>query len=494
MKHLVLAFACSICLALVFAGCGSGPLGGGANAGTGGRAGEGGGGGAAGESGGATGGAGGRGGVGNSAGIGGSRGGVGGSAGMDAYSCINLPLDNPNCLDGLCGNGVIDVCTTRAAVGPCPELKAPESCDGANVGGATCVARGYGSGTIACDSRCASIDTTGCRDCLAIDATLLRCGDAPVAAAPAEAVIAATDTEVALAWPEVSAGQEVLAFARLSPNLDLLSVSRVTGASPVIDRNLQIAALPTGWVVAGVSESDVALQTFGADGQPLARTTVETLPAGMHPNLLMLAARPGAGPLLLWADDELRVAMVAADGRSATAPTILTTDDIAGPLYGVAWVGDAFYVAMTLTRGNNPAQLHFKRVDATGKLVAAFDALPGVSVYNVSLVTGAQDLRVVYWGAAVGGQRPASLQFQRLDATGNPVGDAVAVGAQADTAGAWAWRSEPTPVWWCALEPLSRWPAPGWRATEPSRLCTASRGGSRSTTARSAGSSVEGPT
>jgi hypothetical protein len=419
MKRLVLAFACSICLAVVFSGCGSGTLGGGANAGagTGGRVGTGG-----------------RGGVGNSEGIGG----VGASAGMTGEGpCFDLPYDNTRCLDGLCGNGVVDVCTTRAAVGPCPELKATEICDGADVGGATCVDRGYGSGTLVCDNRCAGVDTSGCKECGALDASLLRCGDAPIAVSPPMAVMAATDTEVALAWLELdSAGELVLAFARLSPNLDLLSVSRVADASPVIGGNLQIAALPTGWVVAGLSESDVVVQAFDADGLPLARTTVDTLSAGVYPNALMLAARPSAGPLLLWMlNDEMRVAMVAADGRSATAPTTLTTDDISGALYGVAWVGDAFYVAMTLERGNNPDQLHLKRVDSTGKLVAAFDALPGVSVWDASLVTGAQDLRVVYTGevgAPIGGQRPRSVVWQRLDATGNPVGDAISLGSAAE--------------------------------------------------------------
>jgi hypothetical protein len=61
---------------------------------------------------------------------------------LDTAGCANFPPLQPP----LCGNGRVD---------------APESCDGGDLGGATCAGLGFASGTLACTAGC-GYDTSGC--------------------------------------------------------------------------------------------------------------------------------------------------------------------------------------------------------------------------------------------------------------------------------------------------------------------------------------------
>ncbi len=59
-----------------------------------------------------------------------------------------LAFDTTGCTAGVdCGNGVIDD---------------GETCDGTELGGATCVTQGFEAGTLACASNCGAFDTSGC--------------------------------------------------------------------------------------------------------------------------------------------------------------------------------------------------------------------------------------------------------------------------------------------------------------------------------------------
>jgi hypothetical protein len=377
------------------------------------------------------------GGPGSASGVGGGAGrpsGVGGASGTGAeHPCFSRPpLENPNCLAPLCGTGAIDSCTLGAAFGACPELKATEVCDGADLGGRTCETRGFGSGTLRCAPDCADLDWSGCKECSAIDSTLLHCGDAPLSVTSIMVGIAATDTEVALAWMERDgADRPVLGFARLSPNLDVLSTSRVPDASLDLISSLQVAALPSGWVVAGRGDPDLVLHAFDAMGQPLQRSTVDTYLGEVVQEDFTIAPRPDGGPLLVWFNENrtMRAAIVAADGRSTSAPVNLATGELANSAPSVAWIGGAFYVAVVLQRPTNDHQLHLKRVDGNGAVVAAFDALPGVIVWDPTLVARADDVRVVFDGPVgppvAGMDPPWAMQWQRFDAIGNAVGEPV---------------------------------------------------------------------
>ncbi len=59
---------------------------------------------------------------------------------------------------------------TRVAVCGDHRREAGELCDGADLGGQSCVTQGLGPGTLGCSATCDAFDTSGC-------AALPRCGD-----------------------------------------------------------------------------------------------------------------------------------------------------------------------------------------------------------------------------------------------------------------------------------------------------------------------------
>src|SRR4029077_19328159 len=96
-------------------------------------------------------------------GAGGLRGFAGGDgAGRSGCSVQDL------CGAAACGNNVRDTCPTTPPPGSfcIPPRTAPtETCDGTDLGGATCASLGYGSGTLGCLSWC-EFDPSGCSECL----------------------------------------------------------------------------------------------------------------------------------------------------------------------------------------------------------------------------------------------------------------------------------------------------------------------------------------
>jgi hypothetical protein len=87
----------------------------------------------------------------------------------------------PDCVGGgpVCGDGKIDACLVAVQSGFCQKAVAGQACDGADFGQETCQSQGFGSGALACSTSC-TLDSSGCRECTA-DASLIRCGEAPVA-------------------------------------------------------------------------------------------------------------------------------------------------------------------------------------------------------------------------------------------------------------------------------------------------------------------------
>jgi hypothetical protein len=414
------------------AASGSGGLGVGGGAGSSGGAGAGRGGGGAG-SGGSAGtdrGGGGGGGSGGAAGQGGTsalsgRGGttpVTGSGGS-GESCLSGPPQQ--CPLSLCGNGTLDHCMAPAGFGFCPLVPQVERCDGADLNGQTCQTVGYGAGTLACSSNCA-LDTKGCTECVALDASLLRCGDAPITAAAIAAGISATDSEVALAWFEVDAASKpLLGFARLTPSLDLAAPRRLTdeGTPGPIDTSvvdIRVAPLPSGWIVAGFYAPDLFFHAVSAAGEDMGRNVVS--PITDLSGGLALAARPGGGPLLAWGSVEgVRVSVIASDGSSATAQALTDTGYVESGWLSAVYAGGAFYVACTVSTAASSAQLRLVRVGVDGTPGAAVDALAGVEVRAPLLVSDGTDLRVLY--ATLDG----APVWQRIDFTGAALGPPVSV-------------------------------------------------------------------
>jgi len=363
----------------------------------------------------------------------GGRGGTGASGGGGAGGSSDPcpPTTLPDCVgaEPACGDGKVDTCLRPAQGGLCAKLPVTQACDGADLGQQTCQRQGFGSGTVACSSSC-TLDVSACRECTT-DAGVLRCGDAPVGRATTSALaIAATPSEVALAWAEPRDNRSpTLNFARLDSNLD--AVSAVVLDDPAVSvatdgfkdaPTMIVKPLPSGWVVAGYADRDLFVHAIDAAGHGVGRITLADIPVGGARTAPVVAGRPGAGPLIVWVRlGVVSAAVVSADGRTATAPITLPIDTsmMTGPL-SAAFVGDAFYVAAAIYDDVSQAasaHLRLVRVAADATSATAVDALPGIDVSNPQIIDGADELRIVYAGriGCVPGYHKLS---QRLSPTG----------------------------------------------------------------------------
>jgi len=353
------------------------------------------------------------------------RGGAGGSS----DPCP--PTTFPDCVGPgpACGDGTVDTCLRPAQGGVCAKVPVTQACDGADLGQQTCRSQGFGSGSVACSSSC-TLDVSACRECTT-DAGVIRCGDVPVGTPTTTALtIAATASEVALAWAELHDNRSpTLNFARLDSNLDVASAVVLdepafnTATGGLNDGlSMIVRPLPSGWVVAGYAQRDMFVHAIDATGRGVGRITLADIPVGATRTAPVVAGRPDAGPLVVWARfSVITAAVVSADGRTATAPITLPIDAsmVTGPL-SAAFVGDAFYVAAAIyddVRQATSAHLRLVRVAADATTVTAIDALPGIDVSNPQIVEGADELRIVYAGriGCVPGYHKLS---QRLSPTG----------------------------------------------------------------------------
>ena len=358
--------------------------------------------------------------------------GVAGITGAAGDSQICQPGLPTNCGASLCGNGARDTCTVPSGHGPCPQVSFTEACDGHDLGGDTCVAHGWGSGTLACASDCTP-DTSACSECAAGPRTA-ACGPAPIVASPLTIAIAATATEIAVAVEEKLA----LGLARLSPDLGLVSMTHLTdpklAAATSFVADVRLAPLPSGWVISAYAGNELFIHALDAAGNDLGRTDVAPIaPSAESIEMTStFAARADGGPLLVCTDGgKARAAVVAADGLSTTTPVDLAFGG--GPArMSAVFIGDAFYVAAAIASGTG-SQLRLVRVEADGTAGAPFDALPGVTVRDPILAAGADDLRVTYEAPdPTAGAGSVRVLWQKLATTGAAASDPVELATPAD--------------------------------------------------------------
>ena len=118
--------------------------------------------------------------------------------------------------------------------------------------------------------------------------------------------IAATDSDVGLAevgYDDTSG--TTLSFRRLTPSLDiasnttLLDTSRPGPLEGAYVGGVAVAPIPSGWVIAGCVSGQLLLFTVDAAGMNSVRAPA---PVGdrVCEYAMVLAARPGGGPLLVW--------------------------------------------------------------------------------------------------------------------------------------------------------------------------------------------------
>ena len=301
-------------------------------------------------------------------------------------TCRDIPADPPTgsgCDPSLCGDGVRDTCTTCVPCWPggpgdppgppigdggtcCSDSQ--EVCDGDDLGSATCASLGYAGGTLRCGGWC-GLDASGCEVCEAssrIDACVRADVDPaqPGALAIATGIDAAGQEVIAVAWAtHTLGGSGALHFARFASDLTLIEESPclATGA-----RQVAIARVPSGWLVAAGTEGGITLVPLDASGG--SRGTPRTIAGARIP---ILAEREGGGPLLLYVEasgNAEHAALLDEDGVAAWDVVAFT--DVVESQYGDAvFVGDGF---LATQRGFGGVGVRRVELDSTLGPTSAF--------------------------------------------------------------------------------------------------------------------------
>jgi hypothetical protein len=153
-----------------------------------------------------------------------------------------------------------------------PDAGSVVDCSSTDLQGQTCETLGFLSGTLGCSASC-SFDTSACDSCVAVPRTAcasLHVADGlaaplidwghPVTTPNATFAVAASDTEIALAWAD---GNGALHFARFGANLSLLSDDCIAAMS--FDA-VSVAPTSTGWLVAAHASPDIFLYLLDHKG------------------------------------------------------------------------------------------------------------------------------------------------------------------------------------------------------------------------------------
>lgn len=298
--------------------------------------------------------------------------------------CRDIPADPPTgsgCEASLCGDGVRDpctICTPCFPGGPGDPPGGPpigdagmcctttqEVCDGADLGTATCESLGYAGGILRCGDWC-GLDTSGCDVCetsARIDACVRADVDPaqPGALAIATGIDAAGAEVIAVAWAtHTLGGRGALHFARFGSDLSLIEETPCLATEA---REVALARVPSGWLVAAGTPGGITLVPLDADGG--SRGSTRTIAGGRVP---ILAERDGGGPLLLYAEatgSSEHAALL--DESGVAAWDVVAFTDVVESEYGDAvFVGDGF-LATERTFGGAGV----RRVELDGSLGAA---------------------------------------------------------------------------------------------------------------------------
>lgn len=324
------------------------------------------------------------------------------------------PVSAPPC-SGRCGNGVVDACAHNAQ----------EDCDGSVVP-ATCAGLGYpGGGSLAC--RGCRFDRSGCDDVSGPSALVAHrsISDPGVAGLS----IAVRSGRVALATFELGAsGAGVAAHVTWMDAADLSPVAGPLRCLPVaLPRGIDIAPLPGGWLVAVDTNdgNDDAIDLFALDGQGRPRSALELAGASDA----VLAARPGAGPLLAFRMGmEQWAALLGADGRPVWATRVFASaSTLAAYVHDATFVGDAFLLATPLEVDGVYEGVSVARIELDGRVtcvtrLGADTGIPALAWDGTrGGLTWSQSVPSPGWG-------PLDLHHAFVDASGAP-GASLSLGA-----------------------------------------------------------------
>jgi hypothetical protein len=315
-------------------------------------------------------------------------------------------------------------------------------CDGMELRGNTCLGLGYSGGTLTCTSAC-GLDTSACTRCSPLDTSLLWCGNAPVdAVAPWMMALAATETEVGLAWVSLDASDYVrLHFARFAPDLSLLDQKILSG--PVCPHALALAARPGGWSLAVESGEGLHLLALDASGVQTAALQVF---AEAHFSASILAARPAAEPLLVWIPpsssdgSQFRAALVNPGGASlAPATNIAAPFPLVDRQFSVAATADGWLLALRASESSATDTIYIAPLAANGALAGPFQAPFGTYVEHPRLTAFGNEVRMTF-GKFENGS--GGVSFSRLTPAGKALGSRAVIGPGATYYG----EAPPVPV------------------------------------------------
>lgn len=330
----------------------------------------------------------------------------------------------PACGASLCGNGVVDTCTIPSACNPGPIFDSgictrsvTESCDGTNLGGASCASLGFAGGTLACATTC-NYDARGCVTC-ANGSRILQCKELVDCAPVQSFALAALGQTLAAAWVTGNPAPGTVRFGLFAPDLSPVSLENITGITDGV--RVALAATPSGWILAversTVGLEVIALQASGAVSGPAKIVAGGTVPV-MAPR--GDSASVSGGPLLVWSEPAgSRVAvLVASDASFQTSPVRVSSGDVVEPQFsGGTFTGDAFLY------GERTNGVTITRLALDGTIAAVHQPANSSTEYPQLAWLG-DHAALTYADFSSTG----ALTFQQLTANGAALGSPVVLG------------------------------------------------------------------
>lgn len=277
-----------------------------------------------------------------------------------AVCAPSLPPATPACAPTQCGNGRRDACERCTpclgggdgpgadAGGPPPPRDAgtccetvTETCDGPDLGGASCASLGYAGGALACRAGCA-FDARACDPCAPTEGRGL-CRGASLPSLDARDLALATQGDRAgVAWIE---GDAQVVLTVIDRNLNALARSACMDLSGA--RRVALGVIQTGWLLAVETGEGVRLIPLRPDATVAGQGAF--VPGASTP---ILAEGPEGEALLVFqgvgADGRAGIHAARVNGQGAISRTRATLfTESTEPEYGSAvFTGDGWLVAM----------------------------------------------------------------------------------------------------------------------------------------------------